>query len=308
MASFAPQTISVAVVALGTSAAAHAQQAAPAPAAAASSPERSQTIEITGRAQRNPFAESTFSVTGVQQDILEVPQSVSAVTKEVIREQGLSRLNDITPYVAGVNEFSIYDDLTMRGFRSNDDRRVNGLRTYNSFWKQPQIAHLERVEIIKGPSSALFGDASPGGTVNLVTKKPLAQVRREAELRLGSFGEKYGAVDLTGPLTADGTLLYRLNLSLEDSESFRNQAFNKGWLVAPSLTWIAGPDTRLNLELVHIKDRSVLDRGQPNLDGASRLGGFPIELMVTQPGDALNTSDTSLALNLEHRLGDDWSV
>jgi iron complex outermembrane recepter protein len=283
-----------------------AQGTAPTTAPTAAAP--AQTVEIIGRLLRNPFAESTFSVTGVQTDILDVPQSVSAVTKEVIREQGLLRLNDIVPFVAGVNEFSVYDDITIRDFRNFDDRRVNGLRTYNSFWKQPQIAHLERVEVIKGPASALFGDASPGGTINLVTKKPLATTRREAELRLGSFSERYATVDLTGPVDANGRLLYRFNASVEDSGSFRNQAFNKGWLVAPSFTWVASDRTRVNLDLVHIDDRSVLDRGQPNLDGATQLGAVPAEVMVTQPGDALDTTDTSLALNVEHRLSEDWSV
>jgi iron complex outermembrane receptor protein len=210
--------------------------------------------------------------------------------------------------VAGVNEFSAYDDLTIRGFRNSDDRRVNGLRTYNSFWKQPFVAHLERVEIIKGPASAMFGDASPGGTINLVTKKPLQQTRREAEVRLGSDQERFGTVDLTGPITQDGRLLYRLNAAVEDSESFRNQFFHKGWLLAPSLTWLATQDTRVNLDIVLVDDKSVLDRGQPNIDGAGRLGLVPIEVMVTQPGDRLDTEDQSIALNLEHRLGDSWTM
>jgi iron complex outermembrane receptor protein len=268
----------------------------------------SQTIEITGRVERNPFAESTLSVTGTQTDILRIPQSVSAVTKEVIREQGLLRLNDIAPFVAGVNEFSVYDDITIRGFRNYDDRRVNGLRTYNSFWKQPFIAHLERVEIIKGPASAMFGDANPGGTVNLVTKKPLAETRREVELRLGSYSKAYAAIDLTGAADADSRWLYRLNAAVEDSESFRNQYFQKGWLLAPSITWLPTPTTRMNLDIVHVDDRSVLDRGQPNIDGAGELGLVPIEVMVTQPGDRLDTTDTSVALSVEQAIGDAWTV
>lgn len=279
-----------------------------APAALAQQTAAPQVIEITGRAERNPFAETSFSVTGTQADVLDIPQSVSAVTKEVIREQGLLRLNEVAPFIAGVNEFSVYDDLTIRGFRSFDDRRVNGLRTYNNFWKQPFVAHLERVEVIKGPASAMFGDASPGGTVNLVTKKPLRQARREVELRLGSDDERYATVDLTGPLSADGRLLYRLNAAVEDAGSFRNQFFHKGWLLAPSLTWLATDDTRVNLDVVLADDRSVLDRGQPNIDGAGELGLVPAEVMVTQPGDRLDTVDRSLALSLEHRLSDRWTL
>jgi iron complex outermembrane receptor protein len=165
-----------------------------------------------------------------------VPQSISAVTKEVIRDQGLRRLNEIAPFISGVNEFSVYDDLTIRGFRTNDDRRLNGQRTYNAFWTQPLIDHLERVEVIKGPASAIFGDASPGGVINMVTKKPLAKPAYEARAMLGSFSRKQAAVDLTGPLNDTQSLLYRLNLGVEDSDSFREQVFNKSTLVAPSFT------------------------------------------------------------------------
>lgn len=161
--------------------------------------------------------------------------------------------------------------------------------------QQPFIAHLERVEIIKGPGSAMFGDANPGGTVNLVTKEPLAETRREVELRLGSYSEAYAAIALTGA-------------AVEDSESFRNQYFQKGWLLAPSITWRPTPTTRLNLDIVHVDDRSVLDRGQPNIGGAGELGLVPIEVMVTQPGDRLDGTDTSVALSVEQAIGDDWIV
>lgn len=267
-----------------------------------------QAIEVTGRAAQTSFAESSFAVTRTEAHVLDTPQSVSAVTKEVIRDQNLMRLNDVAPFVAGVTEFSVYDDLTIRGFRNYDDRRVNGMRAYNSFWSQPLIAHLERVEVIKGPASAMFGDVSPGGTVNMVTKKPLDTARHEIAASVGSYEERYLALDSTGPLDQNRKVLYRLNVAAEDSESFRNQYFNEGYILAPSLTLLPSDGTRVNLDIVYTNTDSVLDRGQPAIEGSQDLDEVPIELMVTQPGDKLDTQTTSINLSLEQELGEDWTV
>jgi iron complex outermembrane recepter protein len=262
-----------------------------------------QAVEVVGRRAQTSFSESSFAATKTETAVLDLPQSVSAVTKETIREQSLQRLNEVTPFVAGANEFSVYDDITIRGFRSSDDRRVNGMRTYNSFWSQPSIAHLERVEVIKGPAAATFGDASPGGVINLVTKKPLSEARREIGATAGSFDHAYLAADFTGPLSASGALLYRLNLAGEDSGSFRNQVFHRKQTVAPSVSWFPREGTRMNLDLVHTGAESVLDRGQPNVRGADTLGLVPIQVSLTQPGDRLDTRNASAHLTIEQELG-----
>lgn len=267
-----------------------------------------QAVEVVGRISEEVFAESTFSATKTETHILDIPQSISVVTKEVIQDQGLVRLNDVTPFVAGANEFSVYDDITLRGFRSSDARRVNGLRTYNNFWSQPVIAHLERVEVIKGPGAATFGDASPGGVINMVTKKPLDRVRRELSVGLGSFDYRYAAADLTGPLNDAGTLLYRLNAAIEDSESFRERIYFDNRILAPSFTLLPREGTRLNLDAVWIDSESVLDRGQPAVHGAQELGTVPIGVSLTQPGDILDSDSLSTTLSVEQDLGPDWSL
>lgn len=271
-----------------------------------------QTIEVVGREITSDFADSTFAATKTQTHILDVPQTVNAVTKEVIDEQNLLALNDVAPFVAGMNEFSVYDDLTIRGFRNSDARRVNGLRIYNNYWTQPYIANVERVEVIKGPSAVLYGEATPGGVVNLVTKKPLAESRHEVRGDLGTFGggDNQGllAVDTTGPINDSGTLLYRFNASKWDHDSFRTEIFDEGYSLSPSLSWVPSEDTRLNLELSYTSRETVLDRGQPNLADASDLGAVPIDVSVTQPGDGFETEDFSAALSLDQALSEQWRL
>ncbi|WP_019677148.1 TonB-dependent siderophore receptor [Arsukibacterium perlucidum] len=279
-----------------------------APAETAKTKDYVETIEVIGRFTGKTFSEYSYSATKVAADVLDIPQSISAVTKETIKDQAMMRLNDISPFVSGVNEFSVYNDITIRGFRNWDDRRVNGMRTYNDFWSQSVIAHVERVEVIKGPASAIFGDASPGGTVNMVTKKPLSEQRNELSARVGSYADRYIAFDTTGPATADNSLLYRLNLGYEDSDSFRNQIFNKSLLASPSVTWLPTDNTRVNVELVYADTKGILDRGQPNLRNAASLGQVPIEVSVTQPGDKMDTESLSTSVAIDHKLTDGWSV
>ena len=86
-------------------------------------------------------------------------------------DRQIFRLNDIAKATTGVNQYSANNDLTIRGFRASDDARlINGLRSGQYFFTQPITSNLERIEVIKGPASALFGNAQPGGTINMVTK------------------------------------------------------------------------------------------------------------------------------------------
>ncbi|MFW6346071.1 MAG: TonB-dependent siderophore receptor, partial [Halomonas sp.] len=188
----------------------------------------------------------------------------------------------------------------------------NGLRVYNNFWSQPYIANVERVEVIKGPSAVLYGQASPGGVVNMVTQKPLAESRHEVRGDLGTFGggDNQGmlAADTTGPLNDSGTLLYRFNASKWDHDSFRTEIFDEGYSLSPSLSWVPNEDTRLNLELSYTSRETVLDRGQPNLADASDLGAVPTDVSVTQPGDGFETQDFTAALSLDQALSDQWRL
>ena len=140
----------------------------------AESAEQLQTIEVTGRKETDYKNDLTFIGSKSATRLKDVPQSISYVTKELALDQAAFRVNDVVKNMSGVNQFSLYNDLTIRGHRvsgqDNYGNLVNGMRAFTSFWKQQLIPHMERVEVIKGPASALFGNASPGGTINRVTK------------------------------------------------------------------------------------------------------------------------------------------
>ena len=168
-----------------------------------------QSVEIIGRKENDYKSDFSFAGTKMEMKSVDIPQSISTVTKEVIKDQQAYRLNDVAKLAAGVNQFSTYDDITMRGFRNSEYRLINGMRMTPNFWSSPLLVNIERVEFLKGPSSALFGNSNPGGTINMVTKKPLKEQQSAIDFATGSFGTLRTTADFTGPLNEKGNLLYR---------------------------------------------------------------------------------------------------
>ncbi|PWG81482.1 TonB-dependent receptor [Pararcticibacter amylolyticus] len=264
-----------------------------------------QSVEITGRKERTYKTKATFIGNKTQTDIMDLPQSVSYASKELMADQGVVRTGDVVKNFSGVNQFTFYDDLTIRGFRVNgqsNTQLLNGLRTSTGFWKQPLTNYLERLEVLKGPASALYGNASPGGVVNRVTKKPLDENRKSVSVSLGSFNTFRGLVDFTGPATKDSSLLYRLNLGYEDANSFRDLQFDKNLIVAPSLSFIPDEKTRINFDLVYNSSRSRLDRGQAVI--GNNLNSTPISLALSTPNDRLNENTYMVTFSLSRQLTD----
>ncbi len=263
-----------------------------------------QGVEIVGRRSRSYDAGYSFVATKSATPLKDVPQSVSVITKEVMDDQQIYRLDETLKNVAGVNTFSTYNDYTARGFRNADARLINGLKAGFSFWTNPILPHIERVEVIKGPASALFANTNPGGTVNMVTKKPLASSRQGLNFTLGSFDTYRATADFTGPLTDDGTVLYRLNVGYENAETFRTLQFNESILVAPSVSFLPTDRTRVNVDFVYADVSTRLDRGQPIFNQTDDLTSTPIDFSLSQPGDFMDNTNFHVTASLSHQFTD----
>ncbi|MFD2035001.1 TonB-dependent siderophore receptor [Belliella marina] len=262
-----------------------------------------QAVEIIGRKEDGYKNTSTFLGSKTQTNIKDLPQSVSYVTKELIHDQGLMRTGETVKNFSGVNQFTFYDDITIRGFRingSSNTQLVNGMRTTTGFWKQPLINFLERVEVLKGPSSALFGNASPGGVVNRVTKKPLDITRNSLSFSVGSFNTFRALADFTGPVNDSKSLLYRLNVGYEDAQTFRDLQFDKNIVIAPSFSFIPSEKTRVNLDMVFNNSNSRLDRGQSAFQ--DDIYATPISLSLNTASDYLKEQTYTVTTSLNHRF------
>ena len=187
-------------------------------------------------------AKRSVSATKTDTPIIETPQSISIITADRIRDQGSLTIQDSLRYVAGMRGEAY-------GFDSRGDFALirgvaptlflDGLQQSVGFYTNSRTDPftLERVEVIKGPSSMLYGQSSVGGLLNFVSKRPQAEQKSELQLQYGSFDRKQIAFDSTGPLDDDGTLLYRVVAVQRDSQTQVDHTKDNRLLFMPSLTW-----------------------------------------------------------------------
>ena len=265
------------------------------------------TVDVIGRREQSYRNAMSFAGTKTATLLRDVPQSIGYVTKELVLDQGAITVNEVVKNISGINQYSFYNDFSIRGFRATGNRNsgnlLNGMRAQTSLWRQSSLANIERVEVIKGPASALFGNAAPGGVINRVTKKPLNIARRSVSLTAGSFNTSRAYADFTGPLNERKTLLYRLNLGYENSDTFRDLQKLTTQIVAPSITYLPSDRTRLNVDLVYTSSAGKLDRGVA-IFGDGDLFSRPISSTQSAANDYLREQTLNLTFALSHQLAE----
>jgi iron complex outermembrane receptor protein len=261
-----------------------------------------QNVEILGRNIQSYKSDYSFATSKTKASISEIPQSVSTVTKELVEDKMQMHLTDALENISGVTHYSGYEEYNIRGLHAENARLINGLRTFNTSLTSPLLVNIERIEVIKGPTSVLYGNCDPGGTINLVTKKPLSGNHFAASIGKGTWNNYNGQLDATGQLNNAKTLLYRFNTGYEQKESFRNGYFLKSFQVAPSLTFIPNNKLQINLDLSISNTNSVVDRGQPALEDNDNLLSTPIQLSLIQPSDYLKEVNYSAVLSATYQF------
>ncbi len=263
---------------------------------------RLQNIEITGRNSRSYKSDYSFAATKTQALLIDIPQSLSTVTKELINDKMQLHLNQALENIPGVTHYSGYEEYNIRGLHAENARLINGLRSYNTSLTSPLLVNIERVELIKGPAAVLYGNCDPGGTINMVTKKPLTDKQYAISLGTGSWNAYNGQMDATGSLNNKATWLYRLNAGFEKTKSFRNGYFLNAYQIAPSISFIPNNRLRINLDLSLTNTHSVVDRGQPGFEDNQNLFATPIKLSVIQPTDYLKENNISAVLSATYQI------
>jgi len=261
-----------------------------------------QTVEINGRAAKSYKSDYSFFGAKTETPTKDIPQSISAITKELIHDKMEFTLKDAVGDVAGVNQYSGYDEYTIRGFRAENARDINGLRGYNTTYTSSMLVNVERVEVIKGPTATLYGNCDPGGTINLVTKKPLDHTEGELNIFGGSWDHFRAEGDVTGALNKTKSLLYRLDAGYDQKNSFRDQINGKSYQVAPSLTFVPNDKIKINFDFSISHVNTELDNGQPGLDSNDNLKATPVSLTVSQPGNYLQETDITSILTFAYKI------
>lgn len=270
-----------------------------------------QTVEVTGRLDRDYNSEYSFSATKTAIKNKELPQSLSTVTKELISDRQAFQLADAVKTVSGVAPSSFYNQYNIRGISQNEEGQIiNGMRTRQYYFLQPITSNIERVEVLKGPASVTFSSVDPGGSINMVTKKPLATDRKEVTMGVGSFSTIRTTLDFTGPLNESKTLLYRINGGFQEGRSYRDLVKNNALLVSPSISYIPTNKTAINAELIFSNGNGTLDRGQPIFGataGETELNSTPISLNLGAANDFFKSKELIIMTSVAHKFTDNIS-
>lgn len=267
-----------------------------------------QTVEVVGRLERDYNSDYSFSATKTAIKNRELPQSLSTVTKELIADRQAFQLADAVKTVSGVAPSSFYNQYNIRGISQNEEGQIiNGMRTRQYYFLQPTTSNIERIEVLKGPASVTFSSVDPGGSINMVTKKPLATDRKEISMSVGSFSTIRSTLDFTGPLNESKTLLYRINGGAQEAKSYRDLVKNNALLISPSISYIPDNKTAINAELIYSNSTGVLDRGQPvfgAIAGVTDLNSTPVSLNLGAANDFFKSKEVIVMTNIAHKFTD----
>lgn len=226
--------------------------------------ETSSAIIVT--ADRPDYTVDEVGVIKIDAPLRDIPQTIDVIPEAVIRDQRALSLQDVLKNVPGVG-FSHgdgqRDQVSIRGFSAIADQFVDGLRDDALYFRD--LSNIERVEVIKGPASVLFGRGSSGGLINRVTKKPGVNLG-EIAVSYGSWDDRRAEADL-GIAPEGGVAAFRLTGAIERADSFRDQQFLKREAIAPSASFKLGEKTQLLVQGDYLRDRRITDFGIPAYRG-----------------------------------------
>jgi iron complex outermembrane receptor protein len=243
---------------------------------------------------------------------LENPQAVSVVPAQVLRDQAPRNLDDALSNVSGVTQGntlgSTQDTLMKRGFGDNRDGSImrDGMPVVQG---RSLNATAERVEVLKGPASLLYGIQDPGGVINVVSKRPELQSYDALTARGSSFGSgkngSGGTLDSTGAV-GSSTLAYRLVLDHEDEDYWRNYGVHRETLVSPSLAWY-GDDTQLLAAYEHREFLSPFDRGTAIDPRTNHPLNIPATRRLDEPFNSMEGRSDLYRFEADHQFDDNWT-
>ncbi len=267
-----------------------------------------ESISVQG--ERGRIVTSTGSLTPVR--LMDLPQSVQIASRELLDAQQAFQYADAATYLTGVQRAyhrisgATGNMVAMRGFvldTSNGYQR-DGYKFFGV--GRSDTADIEEVQVLKGPASALYGAAEPGGVVNLITKKPTSTPFASVSMTGGSFGLLRPEFDVSGPINASKTLFYRLNGVYENTDSFRDYVHAEKSFMAPQVLWKPNALTSLAVlgEFIHA-DR-VSDYGVPMF--GDRPAPVPISTQYVEPWSTEKDRDWQFGYRFNHLFASGWNL
>jgi iron complex outermembrane receptor protein len=241
--------------------------------------------------------------------LVETPATVNVVTNRVLEDRQPSSLDEAINAVSGVKQGNTLggtqDAIQKRGFGANRDNSImrDGMQSVQARNFTPTT---ERIEVLKGPASMLYGVQDPGGVINVVTKKPQLTAAHSISAFGSSFGGGGEQIDLTGPLGGSG-LAYRFIADKQNYDYWRSFGSIDQTVIAPSLAWY-GDDTTVSVAYEHMEYSVPFDRGTQINPKTGKVLDIPRNRRLDEPFNVTTGRSDALDLRMEHRLNDMWTL
>lgn len=239
----------------------------------------------------------------------DLPQAVSVISAQELDAMGISNFQtalSLDSSLSRQNNFGgLWESFAIRGFSGDENLPsaylINGFSAGRGFSGLRDTSNIESIEVLKGPASALYGRGEPGGTVNIITKKPQFEQQGYLKFSAGEYAHQRLEGDYTSGITDD--IAFRINGSYEDSESFRGSIKSKKTAITPSIFVKLGDDTSLTYEFEYVDQEIPFDRGIPVLIGVN----IAPETFLGEPSDGpMKVEAMGHQLTLQHQINADW--
>jgi catecholate siderophore receptor len=216
------------------------------------------------------YSNSTSVATRTNTPLIDVPQSVSVLTKDFIQDQSTHSVTDLSRYVPGVAVHQgegNRDELIIRGVDSSANFFVNGFRDDVQYYRD--IYNTQSIEVLKGPSALVFGRGAGGGVLNRTLKEADGVTRYEASAQTGSWGDR--RVSLDAGQAVNENVAVRLNAFYEGADGFRDFNHLERYGINPTVTLKPDDDTKVKLSFEYYHDKETADRGNPSIGIGTRF-------------------------------------
>lgn len=219
-----------------------------------------ETVTVVGDRDEDYRAKRSTTATKTDTPLIDTPQSVSIVTRELIEDQAMQGMADVVRYVPGVGMAQgegNRDTPIFRGSASTADLFIDGMRDDVQYFRD--VYNIERAEVLKGPNAMIFGRGGSGGLLNRVSKQAEWETIREVGLQVGSWDKRRLSADIGQAISK--SVAFRVNALVEDSGSFRDDVSAERRGINPTATFLIGENSDLSLGVEHFEDERTADRG-----------------------------------------------
>ena len=267
-------------------------------------------IEVKDNVAKTYLKKRISSATKTDTRIRDIPQSISVITEEQIKDQSLLGLTDAIKYspgvMAGQGEGN-RDSVWFRGNQSTSDLFVDGVRDDVQYYRD--LYNIDRVEVLMGPNGMIFGRGGVGGVINRVTKEAHWEHKNELRMQGGTYDHKRSSIDLNSGINE--TLAVRINAMIEDSGSFRQGVESEKKAINPTFTFKSSDKTKVVVGMEYFNDKRTNDRGIPSVNNGLQSRPFSTS-RSTFFGNASQSPNEAIVKNgyaiIDHTFDNGMSV